>query len=348
MTIESYIRAAPKAELHLHLEGAIQPATALELAQRNGISLPEETVAMLRGGFAFRDFMHFIQTYVQITGCLRTAADYEQITYEAGAALADQHGRYAEVTFSPSTHAFALGVPWDTFFRGLTEGRRRVARDFGVELRWVFDIVRDPAHADYVLRVATEGMTEGVVALGIVGLSSVSPPDVFVPWFERARAAGLHVTPHAGETTGPESVWGALRLLGAERIGHGVRAIEDPALVAYLAERRIALEVCPTSNVRLGVFPSFAAHPLRRLHDAGVPVTVNSDDPPLFGTTLTGDLLTLPGAFGFGRDAVAQLDEILLNPVRYSFLPAPERAALEAEFRATLGALKTTHLGPPA
>ena len=134
-------------------------------------------------------------------------------------------------------------------------------------------------------------MSEGVVALGVVGLVTVSPPEAFAPWFDRARTAGLHVTPHAGETSGPESVWAALRVLGAERIGHGVRAVEDPALVAYLAEHHIALEVCPTSNVRLGVFPSLATHPLRRLYDAGVPVTVNSDDPPLFNTTLTDEYL---------------------------------------------------------
>jgi adenosine deaminase len=344
MSIESYIRAAPKAELHLHLEGAIRPATALELAQRNGVALPAGVADGLRTGFRFRDFMHFIETYVAVTRCLRTAEDYEQVVYELGADLARQNVRYAEVTFSPSTHEYGLGVSWDTFFAGLTRGRRRVERDFGIQLQWVFDIVRDPTYADYVLRVASEGMAEAVVALGVVGLDVTSPAAAFVPWFERARAAELHVTPHAGETTGPQSVWGALRLLGAERIGHGVRAIEDPALVAHLAEHCIALEVCPTSNVCLGVFPSLEAHPLRRLYDAGVPITVNSDDPPFFTTTLTDDLLTLPSAFGFTAGRLEELDDILLNAVRYSFLPSDRKAALETEFRAQLATLKQTHL----
>src|SRR5262249_6114364 len=153
----------------------------------------------------------------------------------------------------------------------------------------------------------------------------------FAPYFERARAVGLRSAPHGGEHAGPGSVWGALRALGAERIGHGVRAIEDPALVAHLAERRIAVEVCPTSNICLGVYPSLAEHPLRRLHDAGVLVTINSDDPALFGTTLNDEVALLPSAFGFELETI---DEILLNGVRASFLPADERRALEEEFRA--------------
>lgn len=347
MSLESYIRAAPKAELHVHLEGAIPPATVLELAQRNGATLPADVADGLRRGFVFRDFPHFIETYVTITRCLKTASDYEQIAFELGAELARQRVRYAEVTFSPSTHEYTLGVPWDAFFGGLTRGRRRAEQEFGVQMRWVFDIVREPTYADYVTRVAIEGMAEGVVAVGAVGLHTFSPAEAFLPWFERARAAGLRTTPHAGEASGPESVWSALRVLGAERIGHGVRAIEDPALVAHLAERRVALEVCPISNVRLGVFPSLTAHPLRRLYHAGVPVTVNSDDPPLFDATLTDNLLTLPTAFGFTAERAHEVDEILLNAVRYSFLPLDRKHALLTEFRQELAALKTTHLGPP-
>ncbi len=291
----------------------------------------------LREWFVFRDRAHFVEIYVAISRCLKHAEDYELIAYEFGAEMARQNVRYAEVTFSPSTHEFTLGVPWETYFSGLTRGRRRAEAQFGVQMRWVFDIVREATHAEYVTRVAIEGMAEGVVALGVVGLYVDSPPEAFAPWFERARDSGLHATPHAGEAAGAESVWGALRVLDAERIGHGVRAIEDPALVAYLAEHRIPLEVCPTSNVRLGVFPSIDAHPLRRLHDAGVPVTINSDDPPLFNTTLDAEVALLPTVFGLDRSAV---DEILLNGVRFSFLPPEQKAALEAEFRAELATLR--------
>jgi aminodeoxyfutalosine deaminase len=205
---------------------------------------------------------------------------------------------------------------------------------------WVFDMVhvaRDAAlnrrAADYTVGVAIEGRDDGVVALGLGGPEYDESFEVMAPWFDRALAAGLHSSPHAGETVGPESVWNAIRLLGAERIGHGVRAIEDPALVAYLAEHRIPLEICPTSNVRLGIFPSVQAHPLMRLHEAGVVFTVNSDDPPLFNTTLNDEVQLLIDPFGLDRAAI---DEILLNGVRHSFLPPERKQEMEAEFVAQM------------
>jgi aminodeoxyfutalosine deaminase len=346
-SLHRYLRAAPKAELHVHLEGSIQPATLLMLARRNGVALPAGDVEGLRRWFAFRDFHHFIEVYVAITRCLKTRDDYELVAYEHGAEMARQHVRYAEVTFSPSTHA-ALGVPFDIAFAGLTQGRARARADFGVEINWVFDIVRnlaDPAqrdhYADYTTRVAIEGMADGVVALGLGGLETGYPPEQFARWFALARAAGLHSDPHAGELGGPESVWGAIHALGAERIGHGVRAIEDPALLAYLAEHQLALEVNPTSNLRLGVYPDLAAHPLRRLREAGVIVTVNSDDPPLFNTTLNDEVALLAGAFD-GDAATAS--EILLDGVRHSFLPSERKQTLEAAFRAEMAALQAQHL----
>lgn len=184
-------------------------------------------------------------------------------------------------------------------------------------------------------------MNDGVVALGLGGSEVGRPPEPFAPWFDQARVAGLHSDPHAGETAGPESIWGALRALGAERIGHGVRAIEDPTLVAYLAAQRIPLEINPTSNIRLGVYPNLAAHPLRHLHDAGLIVTVNSDDPPLFNTTLNDEVALLAEPFGLG---IAAIDAILLNAVRHSFLPPAQRQAMEAAFTAELAALKKVHL----
>jgi adenosine deaminase len=343
MSLRSYIEAAPKAELHVHLEGSIRPATLLTLAQRNSVTLPSDSVEGLRQWFVFRDFSHFIDIYLTITRCLKREEDYAEIVYDFGREMARQNVRYAEVTFTPSTHDF-LGVPHDVYFSGLTRGRERAQTELGVEIRWVYDIVRnieDPTRrarfADYTARVAIEDMPHGVVSLGLGGLEAGYPPEPFAPYFDRARAAGLHSDPHSGETAGPESIWGALRALGAERIGHGVRSIEDPELVTYLAEQRIPLEVNPTSNLRLGIYPSLAAHPLRRLHDAGVPVTVNSDDPPLFNTTLNDEVGLLAEPFGFD---VAAIDEILLNGVRHSFLPPERKQSLEAAFRAELAALK--------
>lgn len=347
MSLASYLRAAPEAEVHVHLEGSIRPSTLLTLAARNNVALPATTEAGLRDWFAYRDFDHFIEMYVLCTRCLRTTEDYELIVHEYGAEMARQHIRYAEVTFSPSTN-WILGVPQSVWMPGLTRGRERARADFDVEITWVFDIVRpwdDPSRmtpaADYTTAVAIEGMGDGVVALGLGGAEVGGPPEPFAPWFDRARAAGLHSAPHAGETAGPESVWGAINALGAERIGHGVRAVEDDALVAHLAEHRIPLEVNPTSNVRLGVYPSMAAHPLRRLHDAGVIVTINSDDPPLFNTTLNDEVALLADPFGL---TVAQIDHILLNAVEHSFLPLDRKRAMRAAFTAELAAVKTTHL----
>jgi adenosine deaminase len=173
-------------------------------------------------------------------------------------------------------------------------------------------------------------MQDGVVALGLGGLEVDYPPEWFAKWFDQARAAGLHSIPHAGETGGPASVWGAIRALGAERIGHGVRAIEDPELMAYLAEKQIPLEICPTSNVRLGVYPSLEDHPFPRLYKAGIPLTINSDDPPLFNTTLNDEVALLSSAFHYDQNTI---NELLLNGVRYSFLQTERKRVLEEQFR---------------
>jgi len=342
--IELYTAASPKAELHVHLEGSIRPATLLKLAQRNGVQLPAHTLADLQKWFTFRDFDHFIEIYFEISSCLKTSEDYELIAYEFGANMARQNVRYAEVTFSPSTHQFSFGIPFDTFFTGMSRGRLLAQKEFGVEIRWIFDIVRDipdgmlnRRRAEYTLAVALEGMDNGVVALGLGGAEVGNPPEQYAKWFEKAREAGLHSAPHAGETVGPDSVWGAVQTLSAERLGHGVRSIEDPVLVTYLAEKHIPLEICPTSNVKLGVYTDLAGHPLPGLYYAGVPVTINSDDPPLFNTTLNDEVKLLIDPFNFDIDTI---NEILLNGVRYSFLPVQEKQALEATFQVEMTKLR--------
>jgi aminodeoxyfutalosine deaminase len=349
VSVEAYLRSAPKAELHVHLEGSIQPATLLKLAERNRVELPATTERGVREWFTYRDFDHFIEIYVTISRCLASAEDYELISYELGEELAAQNVQYAEVTFTPSTHGISRGVPHDTYFRGLAAGRKRVRDTFGIEISWVFDMEYKVANlerarqvADYTLGAALDGKNDGVVALGLGGVEIGHSFEHLAPYFERARAAGLHAAPHAGEIVGPENIWGAIQVLGAERIGHGVRAIEDPALVRYLARRGIPLEVCPTSNIRLGVFPSLAEHPLRALYAAGVAVTVNSDDPPLFNTTLTQELLLLHEPFGFD---LAAIDDIVLNGVRHSFIDATWKQEREASFLADLACLNRQTLG---
>ncbi|HEY6409633.1 MAG TPA: adenosine deaminase [Ktedonobacteraceae bacterium] len=342
--IERYAAAVPKAELHVHLEGSIQPATLLTLAQRNGVQIPVQNVEEMQRWFTFRDFNHFVEIFFAISRCLKTAEDYELISYEFGANMARQHVRYAEVTFSPSTHHFSLGIPFNTFFTGLTRGRLRAQTEFGIDIRWIFDIVRDipdkefnRRRAEFTAAVAIEGMKDGVVALGLGGAEVDHPPEQYAVWFEKALAAGLHSAPHAGETVGPESVWGALQTLGAERLGHGVRSIEDPRLMAYLQERQIPLEVCPTSNICLGVYADMSSHPFPHLYSTGIPITINSDDPPLFNTTLTHEVGLLFNAFSFDIDTA---NEILLNGVRHSFLPTAEKQAMEAMFRQEMAQLQ--------
>lgn len=312
MSAETFLSAAPKAELHLHFQGAIRPETLLELARRHGIDVPAQDVAGLREWFRFRDFAHFVEVYALLRACLVEPADYELVTCELGAELANQNVKYAEVTFTPGPEVY--NGPRETFFDGLARGRQRVLKDFGVDLRWIFDIPRrtvtlhpDIPLADFITQVAIDGKNDGVVALGLAGTELGYPPEPFEPWFDRARAAGLHSAPHAGETAGPESIWGALKALGAERLGHGVRAIEDTELVEYLVEHRIPLEVCPTSNIQLGVYASLDEHPLRRLHEAGAVVTVNTDTPAIFGITLGSELGLLDSAFGLKMEDIQRI-----------------------------------------
>jgi aminodeoxyfutalosine deaminase len=347
VSLFSYIQAAPKAELHVHLEGAIQPETLLTLAQRNGIQLPANTIEGVRSWIAYRDFDHFIELFRAACRCLRTAADYELATVELAATLARQGVRYAEVTFSVSVHHM-MGVPQREYFDGLARGRARAGTEHGVEIGWIFNIVRQWKDgnqvvplADQTLATAIEGKEIGVVALGLAGAEAGAPPEPFAPWFDKARAAGLRSAPHAGEHDGPSSVWGAVQALGAERLGHGIRAAEDPTLIVHLARERIPLDVCPLSNVRLGVTESLERHPLPRLLADGVVMTVNSDDPALFNTSLSDDYAALVDPMGLSLE---QIDELLLNGFRSAFLPANRKAVLVAEAERELATLKATHL----
>ena len=339
MSLHDFIRAMPKVELHVHLEGSIRPATLLTLAERNGVALPAQDLEGIREFYRFTDFDHFIQVYFTISGCLKTVDDFSLIAYEFGADMARQNTRYAEVTFTPDTSVRHTGLPFDEILSGLNAGRARARADFGVEFRWVLDIVRDnPDSRLQVAQWAIGAMAQGVVGFGLGGTEEGNPPEWFVDAYTLAREAGLHSVPHAGEVAGPESVWSALRLLKAERIGHGVRCIEDPALVDHLRETQVPLEVCPTSNLCLGVYPSYEAHPLRWLWDQGLNITLNSDDPPMFNTDLVGEYAALADFMAFTAD---ELQQISLNGLRASFLPEAEKSALEDEFAAEFSRLRT-------
>ncbi len=339
--LTQFIRRMPKVELHVHLEGSIQPATLLALARRNNVTLPATDEAGLQRWYRFTDFKHFIEIYLAISACLCTPADIELIATDFLRQQAAQNIRYSEVTFTPYTH-FSTNrrIPFDEQFDALSRARAWGQRELGVQCNWVFDLARNVRPVEHSLTVAEwaiAGKDRGVVGFGLGGIEAGNPPELFAEAFALARAAGLAAVPHAGEIAGAESVRGAIEVLDARRIGHGVRCLEDPALVELMRARQIPLEVCPTSNVCLGVAPSFAAHPLPRLLAAGLYVTLNSDDPPMFNSTLTDEYLQSAQTFGFD---VAQIEQLVLNGVRACLLNDAERAALESGFRAQFAALR--------
>lgn len=338
MNLHEFAHRIPKVELHVHLEGAIRPATLLQLAQRNGVRPPAQDVDGLRDFYRFRDFEHFLDVYFAITGCLHTPDDYCLIAYEFGSDCARQNIRYAEATFTMTNNTSLTDLPWQAILEGLNAGRAQARVEFGVDWRWVLDINRNkPQTQDQVVEIALSARDKGVVALGLGGSEARFPPQLFESAFARACQADLPRVPHAGETLGPESIWTALHQLHADRLGHGVRCVEDSALVEYLRERQVPLEVCPTSNVCLGIYPDYAVHPLRQLWDAGLLLTVNSDDPPMFGADLNHEYGMLVDHFGFGAD---ELEQVSLNGLHASFLSRVDKARLEAEFRAQFAELR--------
>lgn len=334
MPLSEFIRRMPKVELHVHLEGSIQPETLLLLAERNHVALPFSTAEELKSWYAFTNFSHFIEIYLKISSCICTPDDIELIAQEFLRGQAAQNIRYSEVTFTPYTH-FSLNkkIPFEDQFAALTRAREWAAKELGIGVGWVFDIsrnVRPIEHAMTVADWAISGMNNGVVALGLGGPEVGNPPKLFQAAFDHARAHGLASVPHAGEISGAESVSAAVHVLHAIRIGHGVRCLEDPALVTYLRDKQTPLEVCPTSNICLGVAPSLAEHPLPKLLDAGLYVTINSDDPPMFNTTLTDEYLKIVEAFEFDRETIERLT---INAMNATLLPQSQHEIMVREFK---------------
>jgi adenosine deaminase len=335
MIHEPFLERLPKVELHVHLEGSMRPAVLLELARENGVDLPAADEEGLRRWFTFQSFAHFVDIYLTCSRALQKPEDFRLLALDFLAEQARQNVTWSEVHFTIGTHlANGLdgGEILDALIEAIAEGEKRL----GASMRLIPDVVRNvgPAMADRTLEWALAGQARGaVVALGFTGMEGKFADEPFRPHFEAAKRAGLHTVAHAGEHAGPESIRSVLDVCGAERIGHGVRAVEDPVLVAELAARRIPLEICPTSNVCLGVFPDLASHPFDRLHRAGVPVTINSDDPPFFNTTLTDEYRKLGETFGY---ADGDLAAFALTAIESSFLPEAEKAFRAGEVRAAL------------
>ena len=338
--MSAFVAGLPKAELHVHHVGSASPKIVSELAARHPGVVPIDLDA-LREFFAFRDFAHFIDVYLAVVALVRTPEDVRLLTYEVARELAqEQHVRYAELTCTPYTsvrpHEDGVGMPIEAYTEAIEDARVAAERDLGLVLRWIYDVPGEsgvPA-ADATLGFALDHAPDGLVAFGLGGPETGVPRAWFRPHFEAARAAGLHSVPHAGETTGPQTVWDSLRLLGAERIGHGTSAAHDPALLTHLAATGIPLEVCPSSNVATRAVPSLAEHPLGAFVEAGVTVTINSDDPPMFGTTLNREYEIAAELLGLDEAGVAELARAA---VRASFAPDDVKARVLAEIDAYTG-----------
>jgi aminodeoxyfutalosine deaminase len=306
-SLASFIAGLPKTELHVHQVGSASPRIVAQLAERHPGVVPTDPEALAEY-FRFDDFAHFISIYVSVVKLVETAEDVRLLTYEIGREMAGQQIRYAELTVTPYL-SVTPELPAEAFLEAIEDARTGVERDFGVRLRWIFDIPADfgvPA-AEMTASIALDHHVPGLVGLGIGGSEDGFPRSMFKDQFDRARAYGLHSVPHAGETTGPATIWDAIENLGAERIEHGITAAQDPDLMRYLAENDITLDVCPTSNVALKVVPEMAQHPLATLVAAGVPVSINTDDPPMFGTDLNHEYAVAAQLLDLDQAGVARL-----------------------------------------
>jgi adenosine deaminase/aminodeoxyfutalosine deaminase len=293
------------AELHLHLEGSIEAETLRELA-------PFESLEEIQEHYRHADFQHFLKNYGWVTNHLQSPADYALITRRLLSYLDAQNVTYAELNLSAGVILWKQQDLAEIFTAANGE-----ARSSPITVRWIFDAVRQfgVEHAMRVAEAAAERSRQGVVAFGLGGDEQRGPARWFKDVCRFARESGLHLSLHAGESAGPESVWEALEA-GTARIGHGIRALEDPLLIAHLRDRRVPLEICITSNLATGVVPRLEDHPVRRLFDAGVPITLNTDDPALFRTSLAAEYEIARRVFGFSRK---ELDQVRRNAFRFAF-----------------------------
>ena len=326
MGSSSFIRRLPKAELHLHLEGTVTPETLVELSRRHdGAPLELEKARTL---YAYQDFSGFLLAFKAISEHLQTADDYELIAWRMLARLAEQGVVHAEVYVSVGVVYYWRRCEFEPLFEGMERARVRAERELGITAYWIFDAVRHfgPEEAAKVFRKAAE-MREvhpSVIGIGIGGDERRMGAEPFRELYAEARDAGLRLTAHAGETTGPESIWGALNI-GAERLGHALTAIHDKELMEILAERQVPLEICVTSNVKTGCCACVEEHPLRRYFDAGLMVTLNSDDPALFHSDLEQEYEGAQVHFEFTDE---HLREMAANSIEASFLPAERKVML--------------------
>ena len=325
--IKTWFERVPKVELHLHLEGAIPIPALWDLVEKYGGDPAVLDQAALQRRFAYRDFPHFIETWVWKNQFLREYDDFTLIAEAVAADLARQNIRYAEIFYSPPDFA-RHGLRTQGLTQAIRTGLESVP---GIKVGLVADLVRDfgPEKAAVTLAEVAEVKDIGVIGIGIGGSEHDFPPEPFQRVYEQARKQGFCTSAHAGEVAGPESVWGAIRALKVDRIGHGTRAGEDQALLDYLVEKQIPIEMCPISNLRTGVVASITQHPIREYFERGLLVTVNTDDPKMFGNSLAEEYQVLVDRLGISKDQVCRL---ISNGIQASWLPAVQKADLARSF----------------
>jgi adenosine deaminase len=334
-TVLAWLERLPKVELHLHLEGAIPLLVLWELLQKDGGDAEVPTCEALVAKFAYRDFPHFLEMWTWKNGLLR---EYDDFTFVAAAVardLARQNIRYAEVFYSPADFQGA-GLQVQRLTEAIRDGLRRVPQ---VEIALVADLVRDygPERGARTLACVNEVRDLGVIGIGIGGSEHRFPPEAFAPVYRQARDLGFRTSAHAGEAAGPESIWAAIRALAVDRIGHGTRAVEDPHLVEYLAAQRVPLELCVLSNVRTAVLPEVACHPARLYYQRGIPLSINTDDPKMFGNSLAEEYLALHRHLGFSRADILRLIE---QGIETSWLPQGRKLNLLRQFQSEFATLE--------
>jgi adenosine deaminase len=331
MSLQSFIEAMPKVELHIHIEGSLEPELMFEIARRNGVRLRYDSVEVLRRAYDFTDLQSFLDIYYEGAQVLLEERDFHDMALAYFRKAAEQRVRHAEIFFDPQTHT-ERGVPIASVIDGLAGAQREAERELGVSSRLILCFLRHLS-ADAAMRTLEDALPHRnrFVAVGLDSSEVGHPPSKFRAVFDRARSEGLLTVAHAGEEGPPEYIWEALRQLGVSRIDHGVRCVEDAALVDYLRERRIPLTVCPLSNVKLRVFDRIEDHNLERLLQLGLCATVNSDDPAYFGGYVQENYVA--AARGLGLDA-GQIAQLARNAIDASFLDTAAKRRLHAELDA--------------
>ena len=340
MDVEALIKALPKIEQHVHIVGSTRPETLLWLLREGGLKKPFRTVKDVRRFFQYRDFPHFINVYKTVFRCITQEDQFERITYEMLEDDARCNVRCVEASFSAPDHV-KEGLDYELMLDAINRGVYHAHRDFGIQCNLRIDLVRNYG-PDVGIQVLDwiENKRDNIVSIDIGGSEEKFPPKPFAHVYQRAKEMDLHLVAHAGEAAGSESIWDAIKYLNVERIGHGVAAKQDPELIDYLLKQDIAIEMCPTSNLRTGVVSSLERHPIRDFFEKGIKVTVNTDDPSMFNTDMNNEYLQLHRQLDF---TVSELFRLTLNALDSSFLSETRKVQLHKSFIKEYRRLMGTH-----